>query len=488
MPPAPRIAFSLSAADVAAGVRSRADAAAVSDALQEIRSTPLVQPLVQKPRGTIAQPATSFAPLRFVPAPPQPQPTHAASPLTFATMVGRRPRSVLCTLPNCDDPFHKHRTSPLPLLPSAPEHIALRPQPGTSTGMLPSRSCNEPPSEGDVNNCADQYSVRPLSEKRGCSRIMEVMHGVLFSNVLDPNCPAQDTRPGFGNKIVSPLLGPTGHIERSSAWSHVAGAVIFLAYAIARTAVAESGTPAGVSATVAAFGVVVTMISSAIYHSTAADMDISLLGRFLDYSSIYVGLVTTAVADIAVATNSFLNVPEIAVADIPAAGGVVFLFFMWRRTRIPARVTWARDASLGAAAMREPCSMGRGLFKMQHFDLHHSQLRYATSVLLTAGYFAFAPAAFSTFSGPNIAIILSLQAAGFLVLSFGMYVDRVLMWPDTVLAKLDSGAPQGALSCVQCKPCGCVMTAHASWHVIAILSIALTCVAREYALVSIETP
>ena len=374
MPPAPRIAFSLSAADVAAGVRSRSDAAAVSDALEEIRTTPLLQPLAQKPRCTIAQPATSFAPLRFVPAPtptPTPTPTPSlpratpgAPALTFATMIGRRPRSVLCSLPDCDDPFHKHRTSPLPLLPAAPEH-ALRPQPGPSTGMLPSRGCEELQSQSGtpVDGCADQYSVRPLSTKTGCPRIIEVMHGVLFSNVLDPNCPAQDTRPGIGSKHVSPLLGDTGHIERASAWSHIAGAGIFLVYAIVRTVVADSTSPAGVSATVAAFGVVVTMLSSAIYHSTAPDMDISLLGRFLDYSSIYVGLVTTAVADIAAATNSFLNVPEIAVADIPAAGGVIFLFFMWRRTRIPARVTWARDASLGVEAAGEPCSMGSGLFK-----------------------------------------------------------------------------------------------------------------------------
>jgi hypothetical protein len=206
-------------------------------------------------------------------------------------------------------------------------------------------------------------------------------------------------------------------------------------------------------------------------------MQISVVGRFLDYSSIYFGLVTTALADIAVATNSFLNVPAIAALDIPIAGAVVFFFFLWRRTRIPARITWAEDKS---RVFREECPLGRGLFKMQHFDLHHSQLRYATSILLTAGYFAFAPAAFATFSIPDIGVILGLQAAGFFMLSFGMYIDRVLMWPDTSLAAaVDT---QVVPMCTQCTQCGCVMTAHSLWHIVAILSIALTCVAREYAL------
>ena len=423
----------------------------------------------------------SFAPLRFVPAPvatPDMGSTSMrAAPLTFATMLGTRPRPLTCALPNCDDPFHKHRVSPLPLLPSEP---AVEPAP---TGMLPSRSCKND-DDARADQCADQYSIRPLSTKRGLWRFFEVVHGVLISNRLDPECASQGP-----DKRVSNLLGPTGHVERFSAWSHIVGAILFLIYAVVRSIVAEVDTPAGFSASVAAFGVVVTMLSSAIYHSTAPDREISVVGRFLDYSSIYIGLVTTAIADIAVATDSFKNVPDIAIADIPAAGGVVLLFFAWRRIRIPSWKTWARDASLGDAH-REPCSLGRGLFKMQHFDLHHSQLRYATSVLLTAGYFAFAPAAFATFSGENVAVILGLQGAGFFVLSFGMYIDRVLMWPDKLLVKYDGQgiALKGVLQCFRCQPCGCVATAHASWHVVAIVSIAFTCFAREYALVSIDRP
>jgi predicted membrane channel-forming protein YqfA (hemolysin III family) len=357
----------------------------------------------------------------------------------------------------------------IPLAPLAPLAPPAPPAPRAprATGDV----CAADPA---LTQCADQYSVKPWNARRPCFwRTLEVMHGVLVSNKLDPErCPAQ------GGK-VSDLLGPTGHIERASAWTHWAGAAIFLAYAIVRQQIADTESGAGVCASVAAWGVVATMISSSFYHSTAPDMTLSLVGRFFDYSSIYLGLVTTALADIAVATNSFRNVPVIAALDIPIAGGVIFAFFLWRRVRIPAQVTWARDLS---RVPREQCPLGRGLFKMQHFDLHHSQLRYATSVLLTAGYFAFAPAAFATFSIPDIGVILGLQAVGFLVLSFGMYIDRVLMWPDTSLAAADR---PDFPACIQCTGCGCVMTAHAWWHVIAIASIALTCFAREYALLAL---
>jgi len=471
MPPAPaRLAFQLSAADVAAGVRERTNAAAATSALHEIRSTPLLAKRTIGAGDAAAAAAAARISMRFgvgdasasasasAASSRQASPVNpalAGGPLTFATMVGTRPR---CAVPDCDDPRHAHHLAAPTATPTA-----------TPVTTLYGNDCAK-----IVNGtCADQYSVRPRSKKSFCPRMIEVMHGVLIANELDLQCPAQ-------KGSISALLGPTGHVERAAAWTHIAGGGLFLAYAVGRMYLADAESPAGIAASVAAWGVVVTMVSSSFYHATAPDMKISLIGRFLDYSSIYFGIVTTAFADIAIATNSFKNVPLIAAVDIPVAGAVVFAFFLWRRTRIPARVTWNEDKS---RVFRDACPLGRGLFKMQHFDLHHSQLRYATSILLTAGYFAFAPAAFATFSIPNIAVILGLQAAGFLVLSFGMYVDRVLMWPDVSLA---AAADTEILpACTQCASCGCVMTAHALWHIVAILSIALTCFAREYALLAL---
>ena len=469
-----RLAFQLSAADVAAGVRERTNATAAQRALHELRHAPIVRGGAggAGAGGAIAGP--SRVSMRFAPAPAAhelPSPPQATSPFTVATMVGTRPRCTLadCALPECEEHavLTAARRSRPPTPVGIPVGVPVAPPAPVATGDL----CSADPA---LTQCADQYAVKPWNARRPCFwRTLEVMHGVLVSNELDPErCAAQKGK-------ISDLLGPTGHIERAAAWTHWVGAALFLAYAIVRQQVADTESGAGICASVAAWSVVVTMLSSSFYHSTAPDMTISLVGRFLDYSSIYLGLVTTALADIAVATNSFRDVPVLAAVDIPVAGGVIFFFFLWRRVRIPAHVTWTRDLS---RVPREQCPLGRGLFKMQHFDLHHSQLRYATSVLLTAGYFAFAPAAFATFSIPDIGVILGLQAVSFLVLSFGMYVDRVLMWPDTSLAA--ANRPEFP-ACIQCTGCGCVMTAHSWWHVIAIASIALTCFAREYALLAL---
>ena len=86
------------------------------------------------------------------------------------------------------------------------------------------------------------------------------------------------------------------------------------------------------------------------------------------------------------------------------------------------------------------CSIGMGLFRRQHFDLHHTQLRYATSFLLSVGYFAWVPAAFLTFDAPQAGLIVGLQAAGFATLTLGMFIDRVLEWPDAPLVRGEARA------------------------------------------------
>jgi predicted membrane channel-forming protein YqfA (hemolysin III family) len=267
------------------------------------------------------------------------------------------------------------------------------------------------------------------------------------------------------------VLGPTGHIERFSAWSHWIGAVAFAVYAALRSVLLESESTAGQLATAAAITVVFTLSSSGLYHSTAPDAGLSTWSRFLDYAAIYVGLVVTSVADIAVSTRGFLNVPVETVIDIPIAGTVMLLFFLWRRWLTDPKASWGDDTRRA----NTECSIGMGLFRRQHFDLHHTQLRYATSFLLAVGYFAWVPAAFLSFDAPQAGLIVGLQAAGFAMLSLGMFIDRVLEWPDAPLVRGDAMA-------MRCAPCGCVANAHGIWHIVAIVSILLTTAAREYGL------
>ena len=70
----------------------------------------------------------------------------------------------------------------------------------------------------------DQYSVGDKNNpKEGCGRFWELLHGVAISNNVAG-------RPG----VVSKLLGPTGHYERLSFWTHFVGTFLFAIYAIVR--------------------------------------------------------------------------------------------------------------------------------------------------------------------------------------------------------------------------------------------------------------
>ena len=313
---------------------------------------------------------------------------------------------------------------------------------------------------------ADQYAVynKDGEASEGCDRCLEVAYAVLVKNRMS-------THPSQKGKLTSDVLTETGHLERFSAWSHWVGAFLFAIYAAVRPAVAESQSVAGTLATVTAWGAVFTLSSSGIYHTTAPSKSISKWTRFLDYAAIYVGLILTSVADIAVSTRGFSNVPIETVIDIPIAGTLMILFFLWRRFTTSEDDTWSDDNE----RVIHECPLGQGLFRRQHFDLNHTQLRYATSFLLAAGYFAWIPAAFVSFDAPQAGLIIGLQALGFLVLSFGMFIDRVLKWPDAFLGRGDAVV-------MRCEPCGCPANSHGVWHIVALISIVCTAVGREYGL------
>jgi predicted membrane channel-forming protein YqfA (hemolysin III family) len=325
----------------------------------------------------------------------------------------------------------------------------------------------------------DQYEVgevdpndntKPL--KKGCSRFVEVVRGVLCSN------PRPD--PGEGKPTLwSEILGPSGHYERFSAWSHIVGTVLFLAYAIARCAIPNNNNDVEqILTTVAAFGVVFVFFSSSVYHSTAPDATLAFYTRFLDFFAIYLGIVLTATADIAVATRGFQNVPVVTIIDLPIAGTIIIVFFLWRRHRISKEETWLEDQV--QTEVRDTCIMSHGLFSRGHYDLHHSQLRETTSLLLSSSYFMSVPAAVMTLDTETAAVVLTLQAVSFVAIVFGMILDRVFKWPNKQLAE---GRHQ-CLACPSPNGPGCVVTSHGVWHLVALLATALTFVAREYGLSS----
>ena len=319
----------------------------------------------------------------------------------------------------------------------------------------------------------DQYSVGdPSNPATGtCGRFCEVLYGSLIKNKI----PQSLTKDRDGNPLeFSELLGKEGHFERFSAWSHVVGFVGFLLYAVIRQIVAENrNTVEGVFASISGWTLAFVFLSSSIYHGTAADPKISMFTRFIDFAAIYAGLAIGATADIAVATRGFDNVPIVTIIDIPIAATLLFFFFIWRRIRIPMDETWTEDWTYVPSTVK--CTLGRGLFSRGHEDLHHSQLRESTSLLLTASYFMTVPAAVMTLGWEVAGTVITLQGVGFVLLVAGLLLDKVFEWPNKDLVI-------GKRTCCYPNNCGCILTAHGVWHIIALVSAACTVGAREYAL------
>lgn len=344
----------------------------------------------------------------------------------------------------------------------------LAPTPlSTAALLLQKKIAPVPPPE--VCEYMDQYSVGDESNpKEGCARFWELIHGVAISNNVEG-------RTG----LVSKLLGPTGHYERLSFWTHMVGTFLFAIYAIIRQIlVRDDARLAGNLTCAAAWTIAAVFLVSSIYHSTAPDLKFAMVTRVLDYAGIYAGITVTTTADIAVATRGFVNVPYQTVLDLPASACLLILFFVWRRGMIPGTETWTAHQITSKA--NDGCLLSRGLFSFGHRDLAHINIRQATSLLLFANYFMSVPAAFAVLGNHVTRVVLALQISGFVTVSLGMAIDRVFHWPDGNLV-------EGSMTCLSCPSdgspaCGAVLNSHAVWHIVALLSAALTCISREYAL------
>ena len=337
----------------------------------------------------------------------------------------------------------------------------------TAALMLQQRLAPAPPPE--ACEYMDQYSIGDKNNpKEGCARFWELFHGVAISNDVTG-------RPG----MVSKLLGPTGHYERLSFWTHFVGTFLFAVYAIIRTIlVRDDARLAGGLTSAAAWTISAVFLSSSVYHATAPDLKFAMITRVLDYAGIYAGITVTTTADIAVATRGFNNVPYQTILDLPAAAVILIVFFIWRRGMLPGESTWTPHEITSRS--KDGCLLSRGLFSFGHRDLAHIQMRQATSLLLFANYFMVVPAAFAVLGQGVTRVVLALQISGFVTVSLGMAIDRVFQWPDGNLV-------EGSMTCLSCPSdgspaCGAVLNSHAVWHIVALLSAALTCISREYAL------
>lgn len=322
--------------------------------------------------------------------------------------------------------------------------------------------------EPAVCELKDHYTVKNRDNKKGIWRILELCYGVAISN---------DVKGRHGTN--SKLLGDTGHYERLSFWTHFIGGFIFLGYAIGRYIVVKGSMRIDENlTTVAAFTIAFVFFTSSFYHATAPDLKFAMVTRVLDYAGIYIGITVTTTADIAVATRGFDKVPFQTIADLPISAVVLIVFFVWRRGMLSAESTWTEHSIKSTS--KNGCILGQGLFSYGHRDLAHITIRQSTSLLLFANYFMSVPTAFAVLGDETTTVILTLQIFGFFAIVVGMAIDRIFQWPDGRLV-------EGSMTCLSCPSngksgCGASLTSHAVWHIVALVSAALTCISREYAL------
>lgn len=268
------------------------------------------------------------------------------------------------------------------------------------------------------------------------------------------------------------FLGPTGHIERMNAWTHVFGTVLFLVFASVRPMTAlDSESTAGWISTATSFLVAFTFAVSTSFHTLGTVPWLAPLMRTMDHGAIDVALAVASTADIAVVTLGFVDVPWQTIADAICVAAVILTFFVYRRIVLPASST---QLAWGDCAL--------GLFRLQHADFEHSSLRSASYVVLSFGFLMVIPAAFANLTQFAAVALVIANGTALLLLIIGLLLDNVLMWPDVLYQ--EAGKRRGQKPPLYCHnaSCGCILTSHSWWHVFTLVSVVLQTIGREIAI------
>lgn len=308
----------------------------------------------------------------------------------------------------------------------------------------------------------DQYTV---PRKEGELYLWRLIYYVMCRGCC--GSPADNHLPPFPKEARS-VLGPFGHLERFSAWSHFVAFFVFCIYGTVRHLAFYRSSTAFAWATGAAFITAITFLSSTIYHVTSPDPAIAQFTRQLDFGAIYASISICSVADLAAVTRGFVNVPVVSIVDVPCAAVVMACFFAFRRYQIECEETLLEEYT--------GCSAGGnlGLLRRWHSDGEYSPLRQSTSLAIAAFYFTVTPAVIE--NSMDASLILGLQGGALTIVIGGMMLDNISGWPDNVMHKRKNGVP-----CTSFPSCGCAITSHGIWHILAVGGACLTAIAREWA-------
>tara|TARA_Y100000389_G_scaffold204734_1_gene259295 strand:+ start:13561 stop:14508 length:948 start_codon:yes stop_codon:yes gene_type:complete len=275
---------------------------------------------------------------------------------------------------------------------------------------------------------------------------------------------------GPGDRSAS-IVGESGHLERANAWIHLIGAVVFAMYAVIRAFAIDQHSYTAQLSGVSCIAVSIMFAVSTVYHVFNSVPGCAAIVRNLDIIAIYISMAVGYMADSALLTNDFSNVPFQTLADPMLAAVSLVFFFSVRRYFVPKDET--RDFQF-----EESCSLG--LFRFFHSDLEHAGLRVAGITTLTFSWMLYVSAAFNNVNQGVGAIWLTGVIFATIMLISGVVFDNMLV-PDNAYAD----GKHAWWRCTACnsKTLGCAMTSHAWWHVISFCSVVIMTAAREYGLV-----
>ena len=270
-------------------------------------------------------------------------------------------------------------------------------------------------------------------------------------------------------QLQTSLFGEHGHLERASAWTHVLGALGFLAFSIARplTDFDTTSLPAQLSAASSAVTIVVFVVSTC-YHVFGPIREFTGWLRVSDHGAIYVGLAVASVADVAIATRGFENIQWQTVADPIFVAATLACYFIYRRAVLPQSQT---ELAWGECAL--------GLWRFQHSDFEHGALRSAGYATLSFCFLLLVPTMYANLADSSAATMLGCNGAAVGLLVLGLLWDNVLIWPDRMYEyRYYHFLSTDDIPC-HSKSLGCIMSSHALWHVATILSILVLTIGRE---------
>lgn len=271
--------------------------------------------------------------------------------------------------------------------------------------------------------------------------------------------------------------GPSGHLERANAWTHLIGTVVFLMYAAARTVVFDrraGGAYKHDLQTASVVAIAGTFTASVLFHVYSTVVGCATVVRTLDYTAIYIAMAVSATADLALVTDDFRNVDTQTILDPTLAAFALVAYFLLHRVAVPSDET--SDSVFDNAS-------SRGLFRYFHSDLEHSELRTVGVGTITASWILMVPAAVESLEPVPAAVWIIGVASSTLLLAVGLLVDTAyatdMAWG---LSEQDARRCARWWACADKHRGGCLMTSHAWWHVISMISTTVMVAAREIAI------